>query len=81
MTTAPQIPQIRGLDDLPDLASTEQVAEAVGLPIGTLRYLRHRGYGGPKSFALTPRAIRYRKADVIAWIEEQIEAEHGGKAA
>lgn len=62
-------------DNLPPLMTTKQVAELTGVPEGSLKYFRHRGYGGPKSFALTPRAIRYSRESVLDWINERIEAE------
>lgn len=61
--------------DLPPLMSTKQVAELTGVAEGTLRYFRHRQHGGPKSFALTPKTIRYRREDVLEWINTQFEAE------
>ena len=67
-------------ENLPPLMTTKQVVELTGVPEGSLKFFRHRGQGGPKSFALTPRAIRYRREDVIAWMKERYEAEHGEAA-
>ena len=69
------------IEQLPPIMTDEQVHELTGVPKGTLRYFRHRGHGGPKSFALTPRAIRYRREDVLAWIEEAYAKEERGDAA
>lgn len=69
------------LADLPQFASDKDVSAVTGIPVGTLKYFRHRGHGGPKSFALTPRAIRYRREDVLAWIEEAYAKEDRGDAA
>ena len=63
------------MQNLPPFMTTKQVSELTGVPQGSLKFFRHRGYGGPKSFALTPRAIRYRREDVIDWINSQYEAE------
>lgn len=67
-------------ENLPPLMTTKQVKDLTGVPEGSLKYFRHRGHGGPKSFALTPRSIRYRREDVIAWIEEQYQAQTGEAA-
>jgi predicted DNA-binding transcriptional regulator AlpA len=48
----------------------EEVAELTRLPLSTLRFYRHRGDGGPKSFKLGNR-VAYKRADVEQWIEEQ----------
>lgn len=42
-----------------------------GIPAGTLRHWRHTGRG-PKSGKIG-RWIIYRRADIEAWIEQQIE--------
>lgn len=65
-------------DDLPPLMTSKQVSELTGVPEGTLRFYRHRQSGGPRSFALTPRSIRYAREDVLAWIESQREQGVGG---
>lgn len=36
----------------------------------TLRYWRHRGDGGPKSFKIG-RRVMYKRLDVERWLEEQ----------
>lgn len=54
------------------LLNTKEVAEMTGLSEGTLRYYRHTNQG-PKSGKLGARRVVYRKADVEAWIEEQLE--------
>lgn len=52
---------------LPELATRTQVATATGLSIPTLA--RWAGEGkGPKWIKLGA-ALRYRKADVLAWID------------
>ncbi|WP_425571780.1 helix-turn-helix transcriptional regulator [Nesterenkonia jeotgali] len=55
--------------------TTKQVSELTGIPEGSLKYFRHRGHGGPRSFALTPRAIRYSRESVLEWISERMQAD------
>jgi predicted DNA-binding transcriptional regulator AlpA len=53
------------------------------VPVATLRYWRHIGKGGPKSFKLGNR-VAYKQSDVEAWIEAQYDADtrgDGGRAA
>ncbi|VEI03733.1 Predicted transcriptional regulator [Acidipropionibacterium jensenii] len=52
--------------------TTVQVAGLLNQAAGTLRYWRHEGIG-PKSFKLG-RSVRYRRADIEAWVTEQYEA-------
>ncbi|WP_367593363.1 helix-turn-helix transcriptional regulator [Mycobacterium colombiense] len=51
------------------LMSTTEVSAELGIPVGTLRYYRSSGRG-PASFRLGGR-IRYRRADVMAWVDDQ----------
>lgn len=51
------------------LMTTKDVSNELGIPVVTLRYYRSNGTG-PMSFRLAGR-VRYRRADVIAWVEEQ----------
>lgn len=53
------------------LLQTSQVAEMTGLSESTLRYFRHTNQG-PRSGKLGRRVV-YRRADVEAWIEQQLE--------
>lgn len=48
----------------------QEVAEVTRISIDTLRWWRHKGSGGPKSFRLG-RRVMYTAADVQAWIDEQ----------
>jgi DNA-binding transcriptional MerR regulator len=52
-----------------ELMTTSEVSAVLGIPVGTLRYYRSSGCG-PASFRLGGR-IRYRRAEVLAWVEEQ----------
>jgi predicted DNA-binding transcriptional regulator AlpA len=61
------------------LLNDRQVAELTGIATGTLRWWRHKDEGdGPRWFRLGPKAIRYRKSDVEAWIEEHYAKGHAG---
>jgi predicted DNA-binding transcriptional regulator AlpA len=59
---------------LSELLLIEEVAELTRLPLSTLRFYRHVGHGGPKSFKLGNR-VAYKRSDVEAWIESQYQAE------
>ncbi len=51
------------------LLSTEELAEYLGLPIGTL-YRWSYVKTGPKALSVG-RHLRYRESDVTKWLEEQ----------
>ena len=52
-----------------ELLTIAEVAEMTRLSVGTLRYWRAVGEGGPESFKLG-RRVMYRRADVERWLEE-----------
>jgi excisionase family DNA binding protein len=57
--------------DLEDrLLWPEQVAEMLGVPIGTLANWRYQGRG--PAFVKVGRHVRYRRSDVAGWIEEHV---------
>ena len=56
-----------------ELLTVEQVSAAYGFPVATLYSWRHRGIG-PASVRLGAR-VRYRRADIEAWITERTEAD------
>jgi hypothetical protein len=60
-----------------DLMTTEEVSKELGIPVGTLRYYRSTGCG-PTSFRLAGR-VRYRRADVEAWVAAQEQATRRGE--
>ncbi|GAB3183635.1 hypothetical protein GCM10027060_18920 [Nesterenkonia halophila] len=66
------------IEELPLYMTTKQVSELTGVPEGTLKFYRSRQSGGPRSFALTPRSIRYAREDVMAWIEDRHAQGVGG---
>jgi excisionase family DNA binding protein len=49
--------------------TTQDVAEFLRVPVQTLYEWRTKGYG-PKGFRVG-RYVRYRREDVLAWIESQ----------
>jgi excisionase family DNA binding protein len=51
------------------LMTTEQLAEFLQVPLATLYQWRHKGTG-PKGIKVG-KHVRYRRADVEAWLENQ----------
>lgn len=58
-----------------DLLNAAQLAEKLGNKVGTLAYWRYMGQG-PK-FIKVGRSVRYRLADVDAWLNEQTRSQTG----
>ncbi len=58
--------------------TTADVSHETGIPVGTLRYYRSNDTG-PASFRLAGR-VRYRRADVVAWVDAQEQATRRGGA-
>ena len=54
---------------LPQLVTTRELADQLGVPISTVRFWRGRGEG-PPGFKLGRRVV-YRTNDVARWIELQ----------
>lgn len=54
--------------DIEQLLTPKQVAEAIGKTEGTLANYRTEGTG--PEFVKVGRAVRYREADVQAWIRD-----------
>jgi excisionase family DNA binding protein len=52
-----------------ELLTVAEVAAMTRLSVGTLRYWRHIGSGGPPSVKLGRRVL-YRRADVETWLKE-----------
>jgi predicted DNA-binding transcriptional regulator AlpA len=60
-----------GTDPDPDeLLSTGELAELTGLSTQFFEIGRVRGYG-PRFIKISPRKCRYRRSDVVAWLEER----------
>jgi DNA-binding transcriptional MerR regulator len=60
-----------------ELMTTEEVSNELGIPVGTLRYYRSSGCG-PVSFRLAGR-VRYRRAEVMAWVGDQERSTRRGE--
>lgn len=56
--------------DLPNLASPNQVSEYTGIPTNTLAFWRFEGTHLP--FVKMGRLIRYRREDVLTFINENL---------
>jgi predicted DNA-binding transcriptional regulator AlpA len=56
--------------DPDELLSTAAVSEWLSLSMQWLEIGRHRGYG-PRYCKLSPRRVRYRRADVLTWLAER----------
>jgi predicted DNA-binding transcriptional regulator AlpA len=64
----------------PRYLTTKQVSDKIGVPVPTLRWWRHSGFG-PKSFALGQRKVAYLERDVEQWLESRYNAEPERSAA
>lgn len=61
-----------------DLLTITEVAGRLRRPAGTLRQWRHRGVG-PRSFRIG-RRVMYRRDDVDAWLQTQIDKSGSGES-
>lgn len=61
------VTRIKTLDELPEYASRAEVAEYTGIAPQTLARWGSEGVG-PK-FIKLGGAVRYKKADLVAWLE------------
>ena len=61
------------LGDNDDLLSTRAVAELLGVSTQWLEIGRCKNYG-PSFVRVSPRMIRYRRGDVLAWLRERTHA-------
>ena len=59
--------------DPDDLLTTSEVAEWLGISTQWLEIGRSRGYS-PDFLRLSPRRVRYRRGDVIRWLEQRQHA-------
>jgi predicted DNA-binding transcriptional regulator AlpA len=51
-----------------EFVSPERVAKITGMSPAALAQLRYRG-SGPQFYKPTPRTVRYRQSEVVAWME------------
>jgi predicted DNA-binding transcriptional regulator AlpA len=56
------------------ILNTAEVSGVTRAPVPTLRWWRHKGIG-PRWFRVGPRKVFYKESDVLAWMEEQYNAE------
>ena len=54
-----------------ELLREEDAAEFLGVSVRTLQGWRFKG-GGPKFIKMSHRAIRYRRKDLIEWVEGKV---------
>lgn len=59
-----------GAGDADDLLTTSKTAEWLKVSVQWLEIGRHKGYGPPFK-RLSPSQIRYKRADVLGWLEER----------
>jgi predicted DNA-binding transcriptional regulator AlpA len=56
-----------------DLLNTTEVAEWLAVSTQFLEIGRHAGYG-PRYVRISPRRVRYRRADVLAWLQTRVHS-------
>jgi predicted DNA-binding transcriptional regulator AlpA len=59
---------IRQIDDLPELSTRKMLSEFTDIAVQTFARYAVEGKG-PRITRLGGTAVRYRKADVLAWLE------------
>lgn len=57
------------IDEAPDMMTTRHLSQVSGLSEHTLHMYRQQGGKGPRYVKIGGWAVRYHKADVIAWLE------------
>jgi predicted DNA-binding transcriptional regulator AlpA len=55
-----------------DFIQPAEVREITGLSIAALAQLRYHGMG-PRFYKPTPRTVLYKRAEVIAWVEDSAQ--------
>jgi hypothetical protein len=59
--------------------NTQQAADFLGIPEATLRWFRHRGDRGPRSYSLSARHVVYDVSDLLSWADQRkVETQRGG---
>ena len=51
--------------------NTRQAAEYLGIPEATLRWFRHKGDRGPRSYALSARNVVYDVGDLDTYADQR----------
>lgn len=65
--------QLRNINEADSLLTEQQAAALIGFTPRALQGWRCRG-GGPIFVRISARAIRYRKCDLIVWIEAKLRS-------
>lgn len=60
-------------DDLDQLMNERAAADLLCYTVRALQNWRHRG-GGPQFIKVSARSVRYRKRDLLAWVEARTVA-------
>jgi predicted DNA-binding transcriptional regulator AlpA len=55
-----------------ELMTEEQVAKLLTVSVSTVKRLRVSGEG-PRYIRISPRVVRYRRQDVLDWMQRQTE--------
>ena len=55
------------------LLTEREAADFLGVTARCLQAWRYRG-GGPKFVRISSRCIRYRKSDLVEWVEERLRS-------
>ncbi|MCZ6622909.1 MAG: helix-turn-helix domain-containing protein [Deltaproteobacteria bacterium] len=55
------------------LLTEREAADFLGVTSRCLQAWRYRG-GGPKFVRISSRCIRYRKSDLVEWVEERLRS-------
>ncbi len=59
--------------DPDQMLTTPETAKLLGCSVSFLEIGRIRNYGPPAQ-KITPKMVRYRRGDVLAWVRERAEA-------
>ena len=59
--------------DLDQLMDEKEAASILCYSVRALQNWRHRG-GGPKFVKVSARSVRYRRRDLLEWVEQRIIA-------
>ncbi len=62
------------MNDLPELMSAADLADFLQLPLHSIYQQRHRGGDLPPAVKIG-KHLRYRKADVVAWLDAKFAGE------
>lgn len=62
-----------------DFINPERASEITGLSVPALAQLRYKG-NGPRFYKPTERTVRYRRGEVVAWLEASSRQQTGSLA-